>query len=322
MRLYAAPMEGITDQVWRQVHAACFSGVEKYFIPFVSPTQNLTFTGREWAAIAPQSNAGLHAVPQVLAKNPQHFLWAAQQLGDLGYDEVNLNLGCPSGTVTAKGKGSGLLREKDSLRLLLDEIYAHSPVPVSIKTRIGYTDAAEWPQLLAMLREYPIHELIIHARTRQEFYTGDTHLDAFDLAAESCSFPLGYNGDLFSAEDCRSMLKKYPGISLMLGRGLVANPALAQQLQGGSALTAAMLKDYHDKLYAAYSAKWPAHVLLGRMREMIKHMACCFEDTHKVGKALRKAKNAQEYLAAAARLFGEHELKPQPCYDHWEYHHG
>ena len=85
MRLYAAPMEGITDQTWRQVHATRFTGVEKYFIPFVSPTQNLTFTSREWASVSPENNSGFHAVPQILAKNPEHFLWAAGEFHRMGY---------------------------------------------------------------------------------------------------------------------------------------------------------------------------------------------------------------------------------------------
>lgn len=322
MRLYAAPMEGITDQVWRQVHHALFTGVEKYFIPFVSPTQNLQFTSREWSAIAPENNQGFHAVPQILAKNPEHFLWAAEEFRRMGYSEVNLNIGCPSGTVTAKGKGSGLLRDLPALRTLLDEVYAHAALPVSVKTRIGYDSPDQWPAILEILKDYPIHELIIHTRTRQQFYAGETYPDAFALAMEVCTFPLVYNGDLFSPEDCIALQGRFPNThGLMLGRGLVANPALAQSLTGGESVTIQALRDYHDALYAAYGRKYQRQVMMGRMREMMKHMACCFEDTHKVGKALRKAAGEEQYLAAAEQLFTGHALKEHPCYDHWEYHH-
>ena len=135
--IYFAPLEGVTDTIFRRVHHACFSGVTKYFIPFISPTQNLSFSPRELFGIAPQANEGIPAVPQIMAKNPDHFLWAARTLRDMGYTEVNLNLGCPSGTVTAKSKGSGLLREKELLVQLFDGIYAAAPLPISIKTRIG-----------------------------------------------------------------------------------------------------------------------------------------------------------------------------------------
>ena len=137
--VYFAPLEGVTDTVYRQVHHAHFTGPVKYFIPFISPTQNLVLTPRERKNVDPQANAGLHAVPQVLTKNAAHFLWAANLLHDLGYEEVNLNAGCPSGTVTAKGKGAGLLQRPQELAWFLDEIFAHAPVRVSVKTRIGFS---------------------------------------------------------------------------------------------------------------------------------------------------------------------------------------
>ena len=137
--VYFAPLEGVTDTVYRQVHHTHFTGPVKYFIPFISPTQNLVLTPRERKNVDPQANAGLHAVRQVLTKNAAHFLWAANLLHDLGYEEVNLNAGCPSGTVTAKGKGAGLLQRPQELAWFLDEIFAHAPVRVSIKTRIGFS---------------------------------------------------------------------------------------------------------------------------------------------------------------------------------------
>ena len=110
--IYFAPMEGVTDAVYRRVHHAHFGGVDKYFIPFISPTQNLVLTPRERNNVSPDVNAGMRVVPQVLTKKADHFLWAAQLLHDMGYEEINLNIGCPSGTVTAKGKGAGMLLQR------------------------------------------------------------------------------------------------------------------------------------------------------------------------------------------------------------------
>ena len=179
MTVYLAPLEGVTDAVFRRVHRDCFSGVAKYFIPFVSPTQNLAFTARDLSILAPENGFG---VPQLLCKDAALFLWAAQALGDMGYGEVNLNLGCPSGTVTAKGKGSGLLADVPALERLLDGVFARPPLPVSIKTRIGYTRPDEFDRLLDVFARYPIHELIIHPRTRVEFYKGTPHREAFAKA--------------------------------------------------------------------------------------------------------------------------------------------
>lgn len=300
MTVYLAPLEGVTDAVFRRVHRDCFSGVAKYFIPFVSPTQNLAFTARDLSILAPENGFG---VPQLLCKDAALFLWAAQALGDMGYGEVNLNLGCPSGTVTAKGKGSGLL----------DGVFARSPLPVSIKTRIGYTRPDEFDRLLDVFARYPIHELIIHPRTRVEFYKGIPHREAFAKAHAVLDRPLCYNGDLFCEEDCRELMRQFPNTrALMLGRGLIANPALAQSLGGGEALCKASLRTFHDRLLAAYQAKYPAHVTLGRMREIAKHFVCCFDAPEKPRKAIRKATRIEAYLDAIDRLFAEHELNEPP----------
>ena len=309
MIFYFAPLEGVTDATFRRIHHACFGGVSKYFIPFVSPTQNLVFTSRDLAAIAPENNVGVPAVPQLLAKDASLFLWAAQALGDMGYSEVNLNLGCPSGTVTAKGKGSGLLTDIPALERLLDGIFEQSPLPVSIKTRIGYAHAEEFDRLIDVFARYPIHELIIHPRTRTEFYKGTPHRNAYAQACAALSLPLCYNGDLFAVADCRELTEQFPDThALMLGRGLIANPALCSSRP----LTRDALIHFHDQLLAAYQEKYPPHVVLGRMREIAKHFVCCFEAPEKPRKAIRKAAKMDAYLDAVHRLFDEHELTENP----------
>ena len=309
MNFYFAPLEGVTDATFRRIHHDCFSGVSKYFIPFVSPTQNLVFTSRDLAAIAPENNAGVPAVPQLLAKDASLFLWAAQALGDMGYSEVNLNLGCPSGTVTAKGKGSGLLTDIPALERLLDGIFEQSLLPVSIKTRIGYAHAEEFDRLIDVFARYPIHELIIHPRTRTEFYKGTPHRNAYAQACAALSLPLCYNGDLFAVADCRELMEQFPDThALMLGRGLIANPALCSSRP----LTRDALIHFHDQLLAAYQEKYPPHVVLGRMREIAKHFVCCFEAPEKPRKAIRKAAKMDAYLDTVHRLFDEHELTENP----------
>ena len=286
--------------------------MDKYYIPFISPTQHLTLTSREQRAVAPEENAGFNAVPQVLTKNAAHFVYMAARLGELGYPEVNLNLGCPSGTVTAKGKGAGMLRDPDGLRAFLDEVFAGSPVPVSIKTRIGFASIEEWPGLLEIFRQYPICELVVHARTRVEFYKGTPHREVCkDLLQAGLSF--AYNGDLNRAEECQAFLETWPGVPApMLGRGLVANPALARELRGGAPLSREELRLYHDRLFAEYSAQWPASAVLGHMREIMSYVLCCFDKPLRVRRALRKVRSLQDYSAAICMLFDEYPLRKQP----------
>ena len=301
MDIRLAPMEGVTDAVHRRVHHRLFGGVEQYYIPFITPSVHRVFTTRDLRAIAPGNNAGVPCIPQLLTRDAELFLWAAQELADLGYGEVNLNTGCPSGTVTAKGRGSGMLRDLDALRAFLDAIFAASPLPVSIKTRIGFNDPAEWPAILAVFRDYPVKELTIHPRTRQEFYKGGVHMDCFALAAES-GLPLTFNGNLFSPADCTELLAQYPDMPLMIGRGLVANPALGRQLHGGPAATHDELRAYHDALLAEYSREYPVDTVHSRMREHMKYLSCCFADSHKALKAIRKS-TPKTYPEAAAMLF-------------------
>lgn len=315
MVIYFAPLEGVTDVVYRRTHHACFGGVTKYFIPFLSPTQTLTFTSKEQKAVSPVENAGIPVVPQILTKHAEHFLWMANILHDVGYNEVNLNLGCPSGTVTAKGKGSGMLRDLPALEQFLDEVYAKSPVAISIKTRIGFESVEEWPKLLSLFVRYPIHELIVHPRTRREFYAGRAHRELCEPVVKETSLPFVYNGDLFTVDDCRTLQQMYPGaIALMLGRGLIANPALARELQGGAPLTRSELRDFHDRLYNSYLEFWPKNHLVGHMNEIMSYMVRCFANANKPRKAIRKATNLDVYCDAVNRLFNEFELLETPSF--------
>ena len=233
MELYFAPMEGITDRVFRRLHQRFYGGVARYYIPFFSPTQHHRLTPRECRELAPVP--GLPAVPQVLTKNAQDFLWASQALADLGYAEINLNLGCPSGTVVPKGKGAGFLAWPDRLAAFLDEIFRASPLPISIKTRLGLRDPAEFAQILALYRRYPLRELIVHPRTASQMYQGALHLDAYRACLAQMTCPVCLNGELRSLAQLRD-LETGPDApaAAMLGRGLLANPALALQYRGGA----------------------------------------------------------------------------------------
>ena len=312
MDIRFAPMEGLTDAVYRRIHHQHFGGVGKYYIPFVSPTQHHVFTPKEMRAIGPEHNAGIPAVPQILAKDAEHFLWAAGEMAAMGYDEVNLNIGCPSGTVTAKGKGAGMLRDLYALDTLLNEVCKRSPAAVSVKTRIGFDSPDEWPEILEVLSEYPLKEIIIHPRTRQGFYkVGTLHPETFRAAAEK-GLPLVYNGDLFTAADCAALQEEYPGMPMMLGRGVVCNPALAQEVCGGAALEKETFRVFHDALWDAYQQDRPLDQAHSRMRELMIYMSCCFADADKAAKNVRKS-NPKNYEDAVSRLF-EHDLATPPCF--------
>lgn len=234
-------------------------------------------------------------------------------LADSGYSEVNLNLGCPSGTVTAKGKGSGMLRDPNALRAFLDEIFRDSALPISIKTRIGYQSIEEWGPLLALLNAYPASEMIVHMRTKAEFYRGRAHLELCAETAKALSAPFVYNGDLFTIEDCRAFEAECPGArAIMLGRGLIANPALAETFAGGETLTVARLRAFHDRLLRDYTNLWPQKAVLGHMQEITQYMLTAFETPMKARKAVRKAKSIDAYLDAVSCAFDTLPLRASP----------
>lgn len=313
MNIYFAPLEGVTDVIYRRVHRAHFSGITKYFIPFVCPTQYKSFPPREFRAILPENNRGVPVVPQILTKYADHFLWAASEMAEMGYTEVNLNLGCPSGTVTAKGKGSGMLREPENLRSFLDEIFEKCPIKISIKTRIGFASVDEWPALLDIFARYPMSEFIIHPRTRAEFYNGMPHEELICEVFDRTDVPIVYNGELRDVTDCRNMMTRCPKTAaLMLGRGLISNPAMAQELTGGEKLTVETLRKFHDRLFEEYSADWPVKAIIGRMHEIMHYVSCSFADCDKARKAIRKASTLAAYETAVDRLFNDCELRPEP----------
>lgn len=313
MNVYFAPLEGLTDAIYRRVHHATFGGVNKYFMPFISPSQSLSFTSRQQADISPRENAGVPAVPQVLAKNAAYFLDMVKLLRDAGYTEVNLNMGCPSGTVTAKGKGAGMLRDRDALQRFLDEVYARAALPVSLKTRAGYEDIREWPELLSIFSRYPVLEWILHPRTCREFYSGQPHRECYLQALQAAHFPVIYNGDLFTGAECRSFLSACPPApGLMLGRGMATNPALAQALAGGEELTVESLRLFHDRLYREYLKNWPEHAVVGRMHGVMSYLVQALDCPAPARRALRKAVSVQEYTDAAARVFAESKLLAEP----------
>lgn len=309
IKLYAAPMEGLTGYIWRRAQREMFGGVDKYFTPFLSPNGNLTFQRKELDEV---TQGERDTVPQLLTNRGDYFVWAARELYAMGYREVNFNLGCPSGTVTAKHKGAGLLAYPEELERCLDEIFGTLPeMRVSIKTRIGKNDLAEWPRLLDIYARYPVAELIVHPRLQKEFYRGVVHRDAFDAAlARRQEVPV-YNGDLFTAADVAAFCRQYPQVdAVMVGRGLIADPALGRRLRGGAPASRQELTAFHDRLLADYRQRLSGDTpVLHRMRELWNYLSGSFEGTERELKAIRKAKTVAEYLPAAQRLLRDCPLR-------------
>ena len=293
MEIYFAPMEGLTDSVYRALHHKYFGGVDKYYMPFLSPTVHRSLTPREVRELPVADSVGFEAVPQLLTKSVEDFLWAAEQCRDLGYKEVNLNLGCPSGTVFSKGKGSGMLRDPEELDRFLEGIFAAAPLPISLKTRLGVEDPTEFQKLLEIYNRYPVKLLILHPRVRKAFYDGPVDMEVFAYALKSSKNPVCFNGNLCSKEDLQAFSRQYPSVgSVMLGRGLIGDPGMFAP----NGTTPAALEAFSDELLSTYTSLFggPRNAMF-RLKENWRYLLCLFEGAEKLGKRLRKTTDVAEY---------------------------
>ncbi len=306
MQFYLAPMEAVTGYVYRNVYHSMFGDMDKYFAPFITPTQKKILRTRERKDVAPENNAGMYMVPQILTNNAEQFIETCEFLAGQGYKEINLNLGCPAPTVVTKGRGSGFLGETVKLQRFFEEVYRwnkdfpeEEQFAISVKTRLGLEDADEFEEILQIYNDYPLKEVIIHPRVRRDFYKGKPDLDAFAKALENCKHEVCYNGDIFTKEDYVNLTTRFPQVDkIMLGRGIIANPGLVREIKTGQKITKEELKEYHDKLYAGYLADFGAEKdVLFKIKEMWFYMGDRFKDSDKMLKKLYKAKKPEEYKA-------------------------
>lgn len=231
MKFYMAPLEGITGYIYRNTLDRYFPGADRYYTPFIVPDQNHPLRSRELRDILPENNQVKQLIPQIMTNDAQRFKEAADALLEYGYQEVNLNLGCPSGTVTARKKGAGFLSVPDELDRFLDRIFSENKVRISIKTRIGMSQPEEAFRLMEIYNQYPMSELIIHPRTREEFYRGMPHLLLYGELFAMSRMPVCYNGNLLTKQDYELFRSRFPETQyVMLGRGALADPGLIGRL--------------------------------------------------------------------------------------------
>ncbi len=336
MNLYFAPLEGIGGYIYRNAQADYFEKADKYFSPFLAPNQNRSISPKEYKDIAPEHNEGIMLVPQIMANNAEIFLKAAQELEQLGYKEINLNLGCPSRTVVTKYRGAGFLAKPDALEQFLEEAYSKLNIRLSLKTRLGMEDAEEFEHLLEIYNKFPVSELIIHPRVQTDYYKNTPRMESFLEALEKSKNPVVYNGDIFSRDRYEQILKLISSAEntqiscerkqsvrlstesdqagelsgIMLGRGVLANPALFGEIRGTEKLTKDRLWKFHERLLADYTQEMSGERnVLFKMKELWFYLAWSFTNSEKYEKKIRKAQHLSDYKLVVKQLFSEQELR-------------
>ena len=304
MNLYFAPLEGITTYVYRKAHAKCFGHCDAYFAPFITPSDNERISIKCLRDIVPEKNENVNLKVQVLTNRSDSFLKFEDKITPLGYNEVNLNLGCPSGTVCKKGRGAAFLKYPDELDRFLNEVFSKTKLTVSVKMRIGFESEGEWERLIDIMNKYPISLLTVHSRLRKDFYKGIPRMGIFRKIYDSYNKELCYNGDIFSLSDFERIKNEYPKLRhIMLGRGAIANPALFREVKGSKKLSTSELVEFTNLLISEYlevlGSDW---YTLNRLKEIWLYSIWNYPEEKKIAKEIKKAQKLSDLASAIEKL--------------------
>ena len=295
MKLYFAPLEGITTYTYRNTHLEMFGGCDEYYAPFITPTENEKLSIKNMRDILPENNAKPPVV-QALASSSIALVDFTERIKQMGYDELNINFGCPSGTVVKKGRGAGALRDTNFLDEFLNYVFENSNIKISVKTRAGFYSHDEFDDILSIYKKYPITELIVHPRIREEYYKGSPNMTTFNKVYESFENNLCYNGNIYSLEDFENIKSKYPSLnSVMIGRGAIKNPAIFREIKGGKKISTAELVAFSNELEKRYFNLLDSDMYtLHKLKEIWIYIMQNYPNEAKILKAVKKSNKLAE----------------------------
>ena len=328
MRIYFAPMQGVTGWPYRLTHLKHYDGIDRYYMPFISVHQSRSMKGGEKRDLQPDHNVSGRMVPQLLPGSAEDSLAYMDQILDAGYDEVSLNFGCPARTVTTKGKGAGILETPDKLDEYLEHLFTGmtgrlAGLKVSVKTRIGMNDCSAASELIRIYNRYPIAEVQVHARLGKDAYDGVTDKETFRMFYEEIRHPVCYNGDIRSLEDFQNLKEEFPDLAaVMIGRGLVADPMLAEKIQADMVSEnkqedmisenagadrqqeekKRLIRFHDDVCNAWHECYGQEHPAICRMLEIWDYLGASFPGCERKVRKIRKARNLQTYRLLAGEV--------------------
>ena len=315
--LSMAPLRGVTTVTFRRVFAHHFGGIDLALSPFIPTVHGHTVKSSLLRDVAPgPSQAPFRLVPQFIGNDPKAIVTLARALEDLGYDEINWNMGCPWPMVRKKKRGSGLLPYPDLVCAILDEVIPQLNATLSIKVRLGVKTDQDLSPLLPRLNPYPLSEIIIHPRTAVQMYEGQADADAFGRHLGLTCHTVVYNGDLWTAADYHRLKARFPQVDRwMLGRGIIRRPMLAEQITGGPVTSVPLLdriRDFHNELYDAYAELlFGPTPLLGKMKELWFYLAGAFDNGEAFLKRVQRTKAPTQYETIVKAFFAQASLRQE-----------
>ena len=312
--LLSSPLQGFTDFRFRNAQNKLFGGIDTFYSPYIRLNGKLEIKPSYERDLLPENNLGLEVIPQVITNDADEFLFVAKYVRELGYKELNWNLGCPYPMVTKSGMGSGLISKPEKINHILQRAHSESDIIVSMKMRLGYENSEEILDVLPILDTYPIKNIAIHARIGKQLYKGGVNLNAFQLCVDNTKHKLYYNGDITSVKKFHEMQERFPSIDhWMIGRGLISDPFLPGMIKSNSfeypKNKMELFREFHDTLCAIYSESLSGqtHILL-KMYHLWEYFSATFSDPHKVLKQIKKAQSIRNYEAAVVAIFKNEKI--------------
>ena len=308
----AAPLQGVTDNVWRMAQHSVFGGVDAYYAPFMR-VEHGEVRRKDLRDVDPQRNQGITLIPQILACQPDHVLMMVDALQQMGYNRVDINLGCPFPPIALHRKGSGMLAYPELAEEMFKALATVEGVEYSVKMRIGWDKNDQWRDILPLLDIIRPANIAVHPRTGKQQYKGELDIQQFEALLAASPWPVIYNGSLRTVEDIEQTLQRYPTLAgVMVGSGLAANP--------GMFAPDASPDDYrrfHDLLVEGYTEQ-----LNGGEAQLVRHLQDIWQTflpgtNHKLFKAIRKSRTLDQYENAAAAALNdvENALSAKPDTD-------
>ena len=307
--IHFAPLQGYTDVIYRNAHAACFGGIDAYYTPFVRLEKG-TFRHRDVRGIEPGNNQVPHLIPQLIAPTAEKAEKILSLFIEKGYKEADINMGCPFPILAKRHNGSGILPYPEEVKALLSLITKYPQINFSIKMRLGWEDPEESLKLAPIINELPLRQVVMHPRLGKQQYKGEVDLKAFEAFQHVCKHPLIYNGDINHIEDIHRIQEQFPGLAgMMIGRGLLANPALAWEYQQNRTLEFDEMKEkiqsMHTYVYEEYIEQRTGGDLqiLNKMKAFWEYLLPNAD--RKLLKAIHKSTNLHKYTQAVHAFFNQ-----------------
>lgn len=314
--LLSSPLQGFTDFRFRNAFHKYFGGIDTFYSPYIRLNGKLDIKPAYERDILPKNNSTLEVIPQIMTNDADEFLFVAKFVQQLGYKELNWNLGCPYPMVTNRGMGSGLIHDAEKIDRILEKVHNESDIIVSMKMRMGYENPEEILHTFPILDKYPLKNIAIHARIGKQLYKGGVNLDAFEKCLENTSHKIYYNGDITTVAVFEQMKERFPQIDhWMIGRGLIADPFLPGMIKKGTSAYPEnrfeVFSKFHDTIFEEYSnaLSGPNHIIM-KMYHFWEYFTSTFSNPHKSLKKIKKAKNLPHYHDAVKSIFKEEQYNP------------